>query len=196
MQSGLSSHGCRRIRAERLRAGFALVEVLIALFVVALGIAGAAGLQTLAVRAGRDAMRLSDATRLARSLAERMRANPRALALPDAANPYLLLDYDAGSGPPTAPPLCYADADCDADALARFDLFEVSGALASGFPGGRIRVCRDVPNGAKLRVSASSNGGPSTRAAALRTSLQGEPSSSSRDAPPAPLMTADAPSSV
>jgi len=144
MQSGLSSHGCRRIRAERLRAGFALVEVLIALFVVALGIAGAAGLQTLAVRAGRDAMRLSDATRLARSLAERMRANPRALALPDAANPYLLLDYDAGSGPPTAPPLCYADADCDADALARFDLFEVSGALASGFPGGRIRVCRDA----------------------------------------------------
>jgi len=63
MQSGLSSHGCRRIRAERLRAGFALVEVLIALFVVALGIAGAAGLQTLAVRAGRDATRLSDATR-------------------------------------------------------------------------------------------------------------------------------------
>jgi len=144
MQSGSSLRGCRRVPAARLCAGFTLVEVLVALFVVALGIAGAAGLQTLAVRAGRDASRLSDATRLARSLAERMRANPRALALPDAANPYLLLDYDAGSGPPTAPALCYADANCDADALARFDLFEVSGTLASGFPGGRIRVCRDV----------------------------------------------------
>ncbi len=143
MQSGSSLRGCRRVPAARLCAGFTLVEVLVALFVVALGIAGAAGLQTLAVRAGRDAARLSDATRLARSLAERMRGNPHALALPDAANPYLLLDYDAGSGPPTASGMCYADA-CDADALARFDLFEVSGTLASGFPGGRIRVCRDA----------------------------------------------------
>jgi type IV pilus assembly protein PilV len=126
----------------RTRAGFTLVEVLVALFVVALGIAGAAALQTLAVRTGRDAARLSDGTRLARSLAERMRANPRALAQPD--NPYLHLDYDAGSGTPTAPALCYADANCDADALARFDVFEVTEAVAAGFPGGRIRVCRDA----------------------------------------------------
>jgi type IV pilus assembly protein PilV len=126
----------------RVRAGFTLVEVLVALLVVALGIAGAAGLQTLAVRAARDAAHLSDGTRLARSLAERMRANPRALAQPD--NPYLHLDYDAGSGAPTAPALCYADADCDADALARFDVFDVLDAVAAGFPGGRIRVCRDT----------------------------------------------------
>lgn len=126
----------------RVRAGFTLVEVLVALLVVALGVAGAAGLQTLAVRAARDAAHLSDGTRLARSLAERMRANPRALAQPD--NPYLHLDYDAGSGAPTAPALCYADADCDADALARFDVFDVLDAVAAGFPGGRIRVCRDT----------------------------------------------------
>jgi type IV pilus assembly protein PilV len=123
-------------------AGFTLVEVLVALFVVALGIAGAAALQTLAVRAGRDAARLSDATRLARSLAERMRANPRALALPD--NPYLHLDYDAGGGAPTAPTLCYAETDCDADELARFDVFEVAEAVSASFPGGHVRVCRDA----------------------------------------------------
>jgi type IV pilus assembly protein PilV len=126
----------------RVRAGFTLVEVLVALVVVALGIAGAAALQTLAVRAARDAARLSDGTRLTRSLAERMRANPRALAPPD--HPYLHLDYDAGTGAPTAPALCYADADCDADALARFDVFEVAEAVAANFPGGRIRVCRDA----------------------------------------------------
>jgi len=135
-------------------AGFTLVEVLVALFVVALGIAGAAALQTLAVRAGRDAARLSDGTRLARSLAERMRANPRALALPDDANPYLTLDIDPGAGasPPAAATPCYADADCDADALARFDLAEIAAALADGFAGGRIRVCRDaaLPNAAGL----------------------------------------------
>lgn len=126
----------------RVRTGFTLVEVLVALFVVALGIAGAAALQMLAMRVGHDATRLSDGTRLARSLAERMRANPRALALPD--NPYLHLDYDAGSGTPTAPALCYADTNCDADDLARFDVFEVQDAVAAGFPGGRIRVCRDA----------------------------------------------------
>lgn len=122
--------------------GFTLVEVLVALFVVALGIAGAAALQTLAVRATRDAAHLSDATRLARSLAERMRANPSALARAD--NPYVNLDYDAGTGAPTAPALCYADTGCDADELARFDVFEVTEAVAAGFPAGRIRVCRDA----------------------------------------------------
>ena len=76
MQSGSSLHGCRRVPAARLCAGFTLVEVLVALFVVALGIAGAAGLQTLAVRTGRDAMLLSDATRLARSLASPLDCRP------------------------------------------------------------------------------------------------------------------------
>jgi type IV pilus assembly protein PilV len=128
----------------RLRAGFTLVEVLVALFVVSVGLAGAAALQTLAVRSSRDAAHLADGTRLGRSLAERMRANPRALALPDADNPYLQLDYDAGSGAPTAAALCYADAVCDPDDLARFDLYEVSAAVAAGLPGGRIRVCRDA----------------------------------------------------
>jgi type IV pilus assembly protein PilV len=126
------------------RAGFTLVEVLVALFVVALGIAGAAALQTLAARAARAAAYLSDGTRLARSLAERMRANPRALALPDGANPYLQLDYDSAGGAPSSAAPCYADAACDALALARFDVFEVSAALATGLPGGRIRVCRDA----------------------------------------------------
>jgi type IV pilus assembly protein PilV len=77
-----------------------------------------------------------------------MRANPRALARPDADNPYLLLDYDAGSGAPAASALCYADTTCNADELARFDLFEVSGEVAASFPGGRIRVCRDAGSAA------------------------------------------------
>jgi type IV pilus assembly protein PilV len=128
----------------RPRAGFTLVEVLVALFVVAVGLAGAAALQALAVRSSRDAAHLADGSRLARSLAERMRANPHALALADADNPYLQLDYDAAGGAPTASALCYADAACDADDLARFDVYEVSEAVAAGLPGGRIRVCRDA----------------------------------------------------
>jgi type IV pilus assembly protein PilV len=125
-------------------AGFTLVEVLVALFVVALGIAGAAGLQTLAVRTARDAAYLAEGSRLAWSVGERMRANVSVVSRPDAANPYLQLDYDAGSGAPVPAASCYADTACDPDDLARFDMFDVSTALAASFPGGRIRVCRDA----------------------------------------------------
>lgn len=123
--------------------GFTLAEVLVALFVVALGMAGAASLQTLALRSSSEAARLQEATRLAQSLAGRMRANPAALGLDDGANPYLDLDYDAAGGAPAAAPSCYAGAACSAAELARFDLYEVADAVAGGFPGGRILVCRD-----------------------------------------------------
>ncbi|MCS0583664.1 type IV pilus modification protein PilV [Massilia pinisoli] len=135
-------------------SGFTLVEVLVALFVVGLGIAGAAGLQTLAVRAARDAARLADGTRLASSLGERMRANPVAAARPDDANPYLQVDYDADSGVPATPVSCYADTACDPDDLARFDLFELSSALAISFPGGRILTCRDAASPDATGLSA------------------------------------------
>ncbi len=124
--------------------GFALVDVLVALFVLALGIAGAAGLQTLAVRTGQEAARLADGAQLLASLAERMRANRAAMALDDGANPYLELDYDAAAGAPPPAGLCYGAAACDAVQLARFDLFEVAQAVAARYSGGRIKVCRDA----------------------------------------------------
>jgi type IV pilus assembly protein PilV len=92
-------------RARRACAGFTLVEVLVALFVVALGVAGAAAVQTLAVRAAGEAARVSDGTQLAASLAQRMRANPAAMALPDGANPYLQVDLQPGAALP-APTSC------------------------------------------------------------------------------------------
>lgn len=128
---------------SRSTAGFTLAEVLVALFVVALGLAGAASLQTLALRSAAEAARLSDGTRLAHSLAARMHANPAALALADDANPYLELDYDAVSGAPPAATTCYADATCNADDLARFDTYEIADTVAQQFPHGRVKVCRD-----------------------------------------------------
>jgi type IV pilus assembly protein PilV len=136
---GFGSH-CRCTHCRC--AGFTLVEVLVALFVVALGVAGAAAVQTLAVRAAGEAARLSDGVQLASSLAQRMRANPVAMALPDAANPYLQFDLTPGAAP-AAPSSCYGDADCNPAQLAGFDLGETAAALASRFPGGRMRVCRD-----------------------------------------------------
>jgi type IV pilus assembly protein PilV len=133
----------RSVAKPRTCAGFTLVEVLVALFVVALGVAGAAAVQAVAMRAAGEAARLSDGMRLAGSLAERMRANPVAMALPDAANPYLQFDADAGALP-AAPASCYGAADCSPAQLGAFDLAETAAQLASRFPGGRMRVCRDA----------------------------------------------------
>lgn len=125
-------------------AGFTLVEVLVALLVVAIGIAGAVGLQARAMRVAREAERLSDGARLAASLAERMRANPVSMALADADNPYLQLDVDSAAAPPPAAASCSGAPDCTPAQLAAFDVFDVEQAVAAQLPGGRMRVCRDA----------------------------------------------------
>jgi type IV pilus assembly protein PilV len=125
--------------------GFTLIEVLVSLFVLAVGIVGAAATQARAQATRHQSVLLSSATQLAASLAERMRANPVAMALPDAANPYLQLDYDSGNGAPAAPASsCYGDAACAPADMAAFDLFAVRRSLHSHFPGARVRICRDA----------------------------------------------------
>lgn len=132
------------VRPLRCAAGFTLAEVLVALFVVALGIAGAAGVQAMALRTGREAARIADGVQLAAALAERMRANPVAMALDDAGNPYLQLDYDSAAGPPPAAAPCYGGAGCDPAGLALFDVAEAARELSARLPGGRILACRDA----------------------------------------------------
>lgn len=127
------------------KGGFTLVEVLVALFVVAVGIAGASATQAVALRTRQQSALMSDGVQLAVSLAERMRANAALSDGPDAGNPYLQFDYEAAGGAPDTPaPLCFSDAACDPAQMAQFDLYDVAQALYQGFPGGRVRVCRDA----------------------------------------------------
>jgi type IV pilus assembly protein PilV len=125
--------------------GFTLVEVLVALCVLSLGVLGAAAVQVKAHASRHQSGLMSGATQLASALAERMRANPVAMAASDADNPYLQLDYDSSSGAPALPPAaCYGSADCPPAALAAFDLYETSRILNECFPAARVRVCRDA----------------------------------------------------
>lgn len=124
-------------------AGFTLIEVMVALCIVAIGLGGAASLHLRSQRAAAHAAHLADGVRLAAALAERMRANPVAMAWDDGANPYLRFDVEAGAGVPAPVSHCYADAACTPEALARFDLLETALALAAGFPHGRVLACRD-----------------------------------------------------
>ncbi len=124
--------------------GFTLVETLVALAVLALGVAGVATTQVASARLHQHAALASEAVQLAASLGARMRVNASQMALPDAANPYLDFAYDAANGEPDPPPLhCFGGASCDPAGLAAFDLYETTRIVHAAFPGGRIAVCRD-----------------------------------------------------
>ncbi|MBQ5948735.1 type IV pilus modification protein PilV [Massilia sp. ST3] len=126
-------------------SGFTLIEVLVALFVLAVGVLGAGAAQLAAQRTRQQSALMSEAAQLAASLAARMRANAAVATLPDASNPYLALDYDAmlDGAPGAAPASCYGAGHCDPLRLAAFDLHETKQAVYASFPGGRIAVCRD-----------------------------------------------------
>ena len=124
--------------------GFTLVEVLVALFVLAVGIVAAGATQLTAERTRQQSALLSEAAQLAASLNARMQVNPAVAGLPDGANPYLALSYDAAEGPPAAAVNCFGDSACTPAQLAEFDLHEIRQALYAQFPRGRIVVCRDA----------------------------------------------------
>lgn len=128
-----------------LQRGFTLIEVLVALFVLAIGVVGASAAQLAAQRTRQYAALTAEAGQLAVSLAARMQANPSLAAGPDPVNPYLSLDYDAAAdGAPSSPASCFGNAACDPLALAAFDLHQTRLLVHGHFPGGRIAVCRDA----------------------------------------------------
>ncbi len=65
--------------------GFSLVEVLIALIIMSVGMLGIAGLYVQSLQAGRTSMFRHNAITLAGDVADRIRANPRALDAYEAA---------------------------------------------------------------------------------------------------------------
>lgn len=113
--------------------GFTLAEVLVALFVLAVGIVGAAAAQSKAAQTRHEAALVSAAMQLAHGLADRMAANPAQLALPDGDNVYLM---DAG-------PPWFCESACSPAQLAATERDDTAAAVTRGFPGGELRVCRD-----------------------------------------------------
>lgn len=131
----------------RLRSagGFTLIEVLVAVCVLAVGVLGAAATQLVALRTRHQSSLMSAGVQLASELADGMRANPEPMRAADAANPYLLLRYDAATDGAPRPPsaLCLPGAGCGGAQLAEAELDRIRHALYAGFPGGRVAVCRD-----------------------------------------------------
>jgi type IV pilus assembly protein PilV len=126
------------------RNGFTLVEVLVSVFVLAVGIIGAAGMQLAAARMAQQSAFQTVAIQLASDMADKMRKNAGRFDLDDDANPFLNLDYSSLTD--VLPPVrktCHADS-CTTNELAAFEIHEWKSRVKAALPGGRVRICRDV----------------------------------------------------
>ncbi len=93
--------------------GFTLMEVLVALVVLSIGLLGIAGMQLFSLKSNQDSSLRTQATYIAYSLIDKMRAN-RTVALAET------YDIAVGTGP-SGTQNCYTS-NCTAIQLAAFDL--------------------------------------------------------------------------
>lgn len=128
----------------RRAGGFSLMEVLVAVFVLALGVIGAAGMQLAAVRTTQQSRFQSNAIQIASEMADKMRANASQMKLADGDNPFLSVSYASASDTaPGAPDKqCYA-VECADSELAAFDIYDLQKRVKSLLPSGRVVICRD-----------------------------------------------------
>jgi type IV pilus assembly protein PilV len=122
-------------RATRRGAGgFSLVEVLVAMFVVALGILALAALLQVATRYGKMSELRSTATLLVNDIADRMRANRAGAAL--GAQGYDLATHDYPSEVVAPLGACTSATPCAPAALARSDMADWTARLRATLPSG------------------------------------------------------------
>ena len=112
----LTSRCAKRAARPSTSQGFALLETLVALLVVALGLLGILGLQMRTLADTQNGVRQAQAIRLIESLGERVRLNPNSNVQAVADN--YVTDWGDVTG--TVPSNC--DAGCSAADLAKFDI--------------------------------------------------------------------------
>ena len=122
--------------------GFTLIEVLVAVVILALGLLGLAGLQATGLANNQSAYNRSQVVQLAYDLADRMRSNP------NLAGSYVFGVLNAVCRTNDVP--CTActttGTACSQTEIARKDLFEWNRALVATVPGGFGRVAVDATN--------------------------------------------------
>jgi type IV pilus assembly protein PilV len=111
--------------------GFTLIEILVAMVVLAIGLLGLAGLQANGLRNSQTAYFRSQAARLAYDMADRMRANTADAGALDTSVYITTTPTDA------AAQNCITTGGCSPTEMAEQDLFEWNSNLAAALPGGQ-----------------------------------------------------------
>lgn len=147
-----ATHAVRGLLASRVprarEAGFSLVEVLVAMLVVAMGILALAGLLQASTRYSKMSELRSTATLLANDIADRMRVNATGAAMGPGG--YDATDHAFPSPQVSAParPACTNDTPCTAAELAKSDLAEWTARVKATLPKGSTWVQDHPPRGA------------------------------------------------
>lgn len=116
-------------------SGFSLIEVLVALFILAVGLLGAGALQMIGVQGNQGAYAHSQAVFVAADMADRMRANPEGVANGN----YDAVDTEAA---PADPACAAAAGGCTTAQIAQLDIFEWNNSLVSVIPEAVATVAR------------------------------------------------------
>ena len=124
-------HQKRRIKSHSQEQGFTLLEVLISLLVLAIGLLGLAGLQTVALSYNHSAYLRTQATFLAYDMLDRARANRE-----EAVGGGYSMTINSS---PTGGTNCTTSS-CSQSAMAHFDKVEWKNSLKDLLPGGNGSV--------------------------------------------------------
>lgn len=123
------------------QTGSSLVEVMVALFVLAIGLLGILAMQSKSMQYNQSAHVYSQAVYLANDIAERIRNNPTVVADYD-------VDEDAAV---TAGTDCGSDV-CTPNALAAWDMQEWKALVSRALPAGKASL-EPITDGIRVEVS-------------------------------------------
>jgi type IV pilus assembly protein PilV len=131
----------------RSQKGFTLAEVLASVFLLALGIIGAAGMQVQALRTAQQSAFRTAALSLASEMADMMRMT---LSSPDAQTllkPYLQIDFRSAEQAARPTASCYF-LSCTAEQLVEFNIEQWKEHIGNSLPDGRAKICLGAQSGA------------------------------------------------
>lgn len=125
-----------------LDRGFSLIEVLVALLVLAVGVLGILVLQLSTLRATREVTLQSAALRIATDMAEQLRGSSDS---PEMLQAFSRFDYATNSAATVTGVPCFGtDNICTRSQMAAFVMRLWQQRIQQALPSGRVRICRDA----------------------------------------------------